>query len=422
MKHALAVSALIAFVSLGGCMSDKASSNPAEVHTHEIDLLVNPSTSSTIPLYTLNDGERQMEVVAMGFQIPGQEELELPNPEIRVHEGDKVIIRVQNLNPLPHTFHLHGGLVDWEMDGVPYLTQEPIHQGEEYTYVFEDMKPGTYFYHCHVDVAHHMDLGMYGAFIVEEAEPEYEFDDEFTLLIDEWDNCHVHGNTDPLTGQENSGEFSERAECLERFVQDNLAQNQLLNAGRNPICDMDPPPDIAEALDCGAHGSPPPQQESRSWYPTTTPVYTPKYNTYLINGKAFPDTEPIVVEEGKTYKVRLVNVGEEMHSIHLHGHRALVTHRDGYQLESPFYVDTLGIMPGERYDMIVEADNPGFWAFHDHVGLNVMNDNQSPGGMFTCMAYDDFRGVDAYKMERAIDCITEARKLFEKHPSHGTKK
>ena len=418
--NAIVISAIFSLVSLAGCFGpdDGNGGDSRETHTHEIDLIVDASTSSTVPLYTLNDGERQMQVVAMGFKTPDQEELQLPNPEIRVHEGDTVIVRVQNLNPLPHTFHLHGGLVPWEMDGVPFLTQEPIHQGEDYTYVYEDVKPGTYFYHCHVDVAHHMDLGMYGAFIVEETEPEIEVDGDINLMIDEWDNCHVHGNTDPLTGTENSGEFSERAECLERFVQDNLGQNQATNAARNTLCAADPPPEVADALDCGAHGSPPPQQEPRSWYPTTFPVYAPEYNTYLINGKAFPDTEPIIVEEGGTYRIRLMNVGEQMHSIHVHGHKMLVTHRDGYRLDSPFYVDTLGIMPGERYDAIIEADNPGFWAFHDHVGLNVMNDNQSPGGMFTCMAYDGFRGVDADQLGRAIDCITEARKLFDSH-DHG---
>jgi hypothetical protein len=88
--------------------------------------------------------------------------------------------------------------------------------------------------------------------------------------------------------------------------------------------------------------------------------------------------------------MRFINVGEEMHSMHIHGHAFLVTHRDGFALASPFWVDTLGIMPGERYDVILKADNPGFWVFHDHVGLNVMNDDQSPGGMFTMIGYQGF--------------------------------
>lgn len=92
--------------------------------------------------------------------------------------------------------------------------------------------------------------------------------------------------------------------------------------------------------------------------------------------------------------------------MHIHGHSMLVTHRDGYELSAPFRVDTLGIMPGERYDVLVEADNPGFWVFHDHVGLSVMNDDQAPGGMFTMIGYQGFldQQWDA-RTNRALDLM-----------------
>ncbi len=428
---ALLVAGIFLTVPISGCMDIFGGGGDAP-RTHEITLEVGQSASDTIALYTLNDGEREMRAVAIGFMVPDQEELEVPNPEIRVKEGDTVILTVINNNPLPHTLHLHGGLVPWEMDGVPFLNQPPIHTGEEFTYVFEDLKAGTYFYHCHVDVAHHMDLGMYGAFIVEEREPTHSYDRDYVLMLDEWDNCHVHGNTDPLTGSENSGEFSNRADCVERYLQDNFAQNQILNAAlgdstidpaRDPACDQidQLPPevqstlsDVIRQLNCdGAHGNAPPQQDPRTWYPMTFPVYAPVYNTFLINGKAFPDTEPLVVADGETIKLRMINVGEELHSMHLHGHYMLVTHRDGFPLPAPFKVDTLSIAPGERYDVIVEADNPGYWAFHDHIGLHVMNDDHSPGGMFTCMAYDDFHGRDADAFNKSIECMNEAMAIFE---------
>lgn len=387
----------------------------------DITLQVTQGTSETIPLYTLNDGERMMEVVAMGFELPDQDGLQVPNPQIRLREGDTLRLTIQNQNPLPHTFHLHGGLVPWEMDGVPFLTQMPIHNGEEYTYVYEDLKAGTYWYHCHVDPAHHIDLGMYGAFIVEEREPKHSFDREYVLMLDEWDNCHVHGNADPLTGAENSGEFSGRADCMTRFLQDNLAQNTLANLARDPVCASDPPEPAYSELGCGEHMSTPPQQDPRVWWPETHPVYKPEYNTYLINGKAFPDTSPMPVREDERVKVRLINVGEEIHSMHIHGHNMLVTHRDGYELPAPFRVDTLGIMPAERYDVIIEADNPGLWAFHDHVGRQMMNDHQDPGGAMTCFAYDGFHGLDAFAMQRALECNEHALGIFADggHDDHG---
>lgn len=418
---ALLTTLVLVSIPLAGCMGDGGSDYTPR--THEFTLEVKSGTP-TIPLYTLNDGESQMMVAAVGFTTPEQDELEVPNPTIRVKEGDTVILTVINNNIMPHTLHLHGGLIPWEMDGVPFLTQMPIHQGESFKYTFKDLKAGTYFYHCHVDVAHHMDLGMYGAFIVEEVDPDIDFDREYVLMLDEWDTCHVHGNTDPVSGQETNLEFSQRADCFERFTQDNMRSNTAASAGTSPLCSNLSPEDPGyDELGCGHPLNPNAEASPREWYPMTFPVYTPIYNAYLINGKAFPDTKPLVFTEGETVKIRLINVGEKVHAMHIHGHNMLVTHRDGYQLDSPFRLDTLSIAPGERYDVIIEADNPGYWAFHDHVGLHVMNDDISPGGMFTCIAYDDFHGRDADTFERSIDCHNEAMKIFEEmgqgHDDHA---
>ncbi|MGB1586141.1 MAG: multicopper oxidase family protein [Thermoplasmatota archaeon] len=413
----LLVGMLTALTSLAGCFGDSGSSggNAAtdyEPRTVEIELIIN--ADSTIPLYTLNDGVTQAEVVAMGFELAGSEEdFSVPGPQIRVREGDTVIIHLTNGNPLPHTFHLHGNLDDWMDDGVPFVSQMPVHSGMEHTYVFEDIKAGTYWYHCHVDVAHHIDLGMYGAFIVEENEPTFEYDEdleEHVFMLDEWDNCHVHagaiGPFDPRQGQEQTANFNSLLECAQTVILDTIAQNSLggqavqtiPDSERQQLCDTleTLPEDVRDQLPdyqryCGTgHYTPSPAQSTREWYYAQFPVYEPNYNTYLMNGKAFPDTKPIILEEGKTYRWRLINVGEELHSMHIHGHSMLVTHRDGFELSAPFRVDTLGIMPGERYDVLVTADNPGFWVFHDHVGLSVMNDSQAPGGMFTMIGYQGF--------------------------------
>lgn len=425
----------IALVSLAGCFDGGAEPAPARTpRTIEIELLIG-ADQTAYPLYTMNDGESTMNVLAMGFEVAGLDQpFEVPNPQIRVTEGDTVIVTVTNGNNLPHTFHVHGNLDDWTDDGVPFVSQMPIHNGESFTYVFEDLKAGTYWYHCHVDVAHHIDLGMYGAFIVEEAEPSFEYDEdllEHVFMLDEWDNCHVHAGAlgpfnvvDPRTGMEQTGSLSALPECAQTVIQDTIGQNNLPGQGvqgvpdaeRQQVCDaLDATPDelwteverTVYQRYCGTgHYTPAPQQSVREWYFAQFPVYEPNYNTYLINGKAFPDTKPIVLEEGKTYRMRFINVGEEMHSMHIHGHSLLVTHRDGFELSSPFRVDTLGIMPGERYDVLLEADNPGFWVFHDHVGLNVMNDDQSPGGMFTMIGYQGFldQTWDA-RTNRALDLM-----------------
>lgn len=419
---------LLTALGLAGCTTgsdgDLAS---ADCETREAELFVTPQMDSSVPIYTLNDGERQMRVVAMGFSEDGQT-LEVPNPQIRLQECDTLVLTVTNLNPMPHTFHLHGWTGDWTQDGVPYVSQLPIHQGESFTYTFEDLKAGTYWYHCHVDAAHHVDLGMYGAFIVEEREPRYDYDfdlQEHVLMLDEWDNCHIHASIQNQEREKAHSVPGETTDCNERKLQDFYVQNGFNQASRDALCNMQGlPQEVYDELGCDEHFSPPPQTDSKSYWPMTMPAYFPEYNSYTINGKAYPDTQPIFFEEGKTYRFRLINVGEEMHSMHIHGHSMKVIKRDLYYLPAPVEVDTLSIMPGERYDLLIEADNPGFWVFHDHVGLNMMNDHIDPGGMFTVIGYTgDFAreiGYDPAAVERADDLQNVATDYLMTHGGeHG---
>jgi FtsP/CotA-like multicopper oxidase with cupredoxin domain len=66
------------------------------------------------------------------------------------------------------------------------------------------------------------------------------------------------------------------------------------------------------------------------------------------------------------------------HPMHLHGMPMEVVARDGWLLPQPFMCDTLDVAPGERFDVIITADNPGAWAFHCH----TLSHAESPDGMF----------------------------------------
>jgi FtsP/CotA-like multicopper oxidase with cupredoxin domain len=89
---------------------------------------------------------------------------------------------------------------------------------------------------------------------------------------------------------------------------------------------------------------------------------------FTINGKGFPATTPIVAKLGDQVLIRYMNEGVMMHPWHLHGMPMHVVARDGYPLGSAaFTCDTLGVNPGERWDVIIDCDNPGTWAFHCHI-------------------------------------------------------
>jgi FtsP/CotA-like multicopper oxidase with cupredoxin domain len=99
---------------------------------------------------------------------------------------------------------------------------------------------------------------------------------------------------------------------------------------------------------------------------------------FTINGRGFPATSPIVARVGESIAIRFMNEGSMMHPWHLHGMPMLVVARDGYPLAQPFKCDTLGVNPGERWDVIIDCEDPGAWAFHCH----ILPHAEGPDGMF----------------------------------------
>ena len=100
---------------------------------------------------------------------------------------------------------------------------------------------------------------------------------------------------------------------------------------------------------------------------------------FTINGRGFPATAPIVATLGDRIAIRFMNEGSMMHPWHLHGMPMRVVARDGYPLGSAsFLCDTLGVNPGERWDVIIDCEDPGAWAFHCH----ILPHAEGPDGMF----------------------------------------
>ncbi len=99
---------------------------------------------------------------------------------------------------------------------------------------------------------------------------------------------------------------------------------------------------------------------------------------FTINGKGFPATEPLVLQQGQTIRIRYMNEGLQIHPMHLHGIPQLVVAKDGWALPDPHFEDTVLVAPGERIDVIVEATEVGTWAFHCH----VLTHAEGPDGMF----------------------------------------
>jgi hypothetical protein len=108
---------------------------------------------------------------------------------------------------------------------------------------------------------------------------------------------------------------------------------------------------------------------------------------FTMNAKSFPDTQPMRVKQGDVMRIRLIGAGDEVHSIHIHGHVFQIFAKDGHPLPAPIDADTILIGPGERYDLIIKADNPGLWMVHDHVDRHTVNGNKPMGGIMTAIEY-----------------------------------
>lgn len=95
----------------------------------------------------------------------------LPGPIIRATEGDRVRIVVTNNLTESTAVHWHGLYVPNNMDGVPYVNQDPIKPGATFTYEFPLRNSGTHMYHSHHNSMDQVNRGLLGAFIVDPRTP-----------------------------------------------------------------------------------------------------------------------------------------------------------------------------------------------------------------------------------------------------------
>lgn len=89
------------------------------------------------------------------------------------------------------------------------------------------------------------------------------------------------------------------------------------------------------------------------------------FDTWMINGKSFPKTDPIMVREGKRYRLRMTNHSTDDHPLHLHRHTFEVTNMDGKAL-SGLNKDVLVVPANTTAEVDFVADNPGATLFHCH--------------------------------------------------------
>ncbi|HHP5617986.1 TPA: multicopper oxidase family protein [Bacillus cereus] len=255
---------------------------------------------------------------------------------LKVNKGDKVRLRLVNAGYLSHDIHVHGHDIKViATDGQPINDPKVIKDkvisiapGERYDIEFTANKTGKWY------------------------------------VEDHWKNKGAKGMK-AVIEYDGSKEMKDKADEKEK-----LPKVDIMKYGTKKL------------------GSFPLNQEY-------TATYNMDLNTqmngnemvYTINGKVFPDIDPIQVKKGDLVKVKLVNRSKmDDHPMHLHGHFFQVLSKDGKPIEgSPIVKDTLNLRPGEEYEVAFVADNPGEWMFHCH------DLHHASAGMVTEVKYTDYK-------------------------------
>lgn len=242
----------------------------------------------------------------------------VPGPTLRVTEGDSLEIAVTNRLDEPTSIHWHGLHVPNDQDGVAGVTQDPIAPGATYVYRFIAPHAGTFMYHAHGPKSREqIDRGLYGPFIIDPAGWDGLRPDHDVTLT--IGNWMIGGAPDGMPGMPGMG--------------------------------------------------------------TGEASMSMDYDYFTINGKSFPATEPIEVEQGDLVRLRFLNPSQTIHPMHLHGMDMAVVAKDGEPLTEPQRLNTLDIGQGETYDVVFLADNPGTWLLHCHDLHHASNAGVEPGGL-----------------------------------------
>lgn len=223
-----------------------------------------------------------------------------PGPLIEAMENDTIVVTVlNNLLSSATTIHWHGIHVvgtPWE-DGPVTVTQAPILPGQNYTYRFLAYPPGTHYWHSHMD-AMQMARGVRGPIVVHAQKDPFKdlYDEEKVVCVsDEWENPEV---------------------CL-------MVEGAIPG---NPVCR-----EIDIATINGHYGN-----------------GTDEYPYPLIE-----------VEKGKCYRLRWLNMGSNAQNYitTIAGHNLTLLAIDSYDVK-PINVSAFNVHVGERYDLILCADQP----------------------------------------------------------------
>jgi len=324
--------------------------------------------------------------------------LRLPSPSIRVEQGDKIIVTLENSHYFPHSIHFHG--VDHPFqkkngegnDGVPQTSNKLTMPGKVVSYELTPRQTGTMVYHCHVQAHTHILMGLIGMFIVEENRPN-NWVQTFNI------GAGFVRHSSEAVKEKYSQEYDLQYQDIDREL------HNIIQKGNDSRL-------LAKAF-------------NRDYNITER---TPDY--FILNGRSFPYTlreSLIVIKPEEKIKLRVFNAGDQQLALHTHGFKPTATHFDGVKLkpEAQIQRDVFTLGPAQRADLELYAHDDGLnnmgagiWTYHDHNELGVTTDGIYPGGHISSVVFESFLGPEGMPKLQGVDVSPFFTKEFyqKKYP------
>ena len=102
---------------------------------------------------------------------------------------------------------------------------------------------------------------------------------------------------------------------------------------------------------------------------------------WTINGESYPNRSSLMVRQRERVAIHFENRNGMGHPMHLHGHVFQVVEINGKSFAGPLR-DTVLVPAKGTCSVLLDADQPGLWAFHCHIMYHAES------GMFTTLLYE----------------------------------
>jgi len=260
----------------------------------------------------------------------------IPAPTLRWKQGEEVVLRVTNNLAVDSSIHWHGIILPSGMDGVPGFSFPGIRPGETFEYRFPVTQSGTYWYHSHSGFQEQ--TGLYGALVIDPAEPEpFSYDRDYVVTLSDWSDTKpekIFSNLKKLGHyynfqQRTIGDFARQVgeEGWGDTIQDRAMWWQMRMSDR----------DISDVTG-----------------------YT---YTFLTNGMTPDDNWTGLFKKGERVLLRFINAAAMTNfDVRIPGLKMTVVAADGQYVE-PVTVDEFRVGVAETYDVIVEPREGAYTLF-----------------------------------------------------------